>query len=460
MEQETARSAETARYVIRFEHAAKTRLAPWAASAPGSRPWSRRARPSRRASPSPRTPTRTCWRRTVSTAGRRPCRAPFRKPSGRPRADRARDPGADQGAGRFPCRWRRPSGRATRPCVRGSATTCPSRCAPAPPPRTCRTRASPASRTRTCGSSARTPCSSTCALLGEPVLAPARSPTGRPRDRRRSSSAMAVVVQRMVDAGAAGVAMTLNPANGDRSKIVDRVELRARRDRGVAAASRPDSFLVDKVMLEIVERTIGHKQVELVADSAGAPHGARGRRGARAARRPASRPTRCARSRALAKRAEQHYGCPQDIEWAVDADGDDRVLLLQSRPETVWSVASAEAPEQSQAYATGIARPGGHADQSRWRREKKRRMNPAREDRMTAHAVSRAPTTIGAGGAEGWQELYPYYLPFRDETGRDRGGQVLVRRPRSTGRACSSRSTRSWSSSPASASASTTRATT
>ena len=54
---------------------------------------------------------------------------------------------------------------------------------------------------------------------------------------------------------------------------------------------------------------------------------------------------------ALARRAEKHYGCPQDVEWAVEdsPDGADGpaaglavtgaavVLLLQARPETVWS---------------------------------------------------------------------------------------------------------------------------
>jgi pyruvate,water dikinase len=32
---------------------------------------------------------------------------------------------------------------------------------------------------------------------------------------------------------------------------------------------------------------------------------------------------------------ERHYGKPQDIEWALDEQGE--VFLLQSRPETVWS---------------------------------------------------------------------------------------------------------------------------
>ena len=43
---------------------------------------------------------------------------------------------------------------------------------------------------------------------------------------------------------------------------------------------------------------------------------------------------------AVARRVEAHYGAPQDIEWAVLDGGqppDARVVLLQSRPETVWA---------------------------------------------------------------------------------------------------------------------------
>jgi pyruvate,water dikinase len=45
----------------------------------------------------------------------------------------------------------------------------------------------------------------------------------------------------------------------------------------------------------------------------------------------------------LARRAEKHYRCPQDVEWAIDAVSGD-VLLLQSRPETVWSRRVRQAP--------------------------------------------------------------------------------------------------------------------
>ncbi len=40
--------------------------------------------------------------------------------------------------------------------------------------------------------------------------------------------------------------------------------------------------------------------------------------------------------RAIGRKVERHYGRPQDIEWAVDRHSG-AILLLQSRPETVWS---------------------------------------------------------------------------------------------------------------------------
>src|SRR5262249_6831212 len=44
--------------------------------------------------------------------------------------------------------------------------------------------------------------------------------------------------------------------------------------------------------------------------------------------------------RTIARKVERHYGRPQDIEWAVERDTN-AILLLQSRPETVWSAKEA-----------------------------------------------------------------------------------------------------------------------
>ncbi|WP_064750566.1 cytochrome P450 [Solirubrobacter soli] len=139
-------------------------------------------------------------------------------------------------------------------------------------------------------------------------------------DRGIDEPLMAVAVQRMVPARAAGVAMTLNPSNGDRSKIA--VEAAPGVGEAVVGGEvTPDHYLVDKVMLDVVS-------TRPVTDCLSAVEV-----------RQVAR---------LAKLVEQHYGRPQDIEWAIDASG--AVFLLQARPETVW----ANKPLRTTSYATGI----------------------------------------------------------------------------------------------------------
>lgn len=164
---------------------------------------------------------------------------------------------------------------------------------------------------------------------------------------------MAVAVQKMVNARVAGVAMTLNPHNGDRSKIA----IDASWGVGESVVSghvTPDNILLDKVMLSVVTEHIGAKHIELVPD---ADSGALVERSVE----PERRSVRCLTTgeleavATLAKRAERHYGSPQDIEWALDRDlpeGED-LLLLQARPETVHSIktAAAAAPTTSTGFS-------------------------------------------------------------------------------------------------------------
>ncbi|WP_417555281.1 PEP/pyruvate-binding domain-containing protein [Microbacterium sp.] len=148
---------------------------------------------------------------------------------------------------------------------------------------------------------------------------------------------MAVAVQKMVDAKAAGVAMTIDPSNGDRSTIV----IDAAWGLGESVVSgtvTPDNLHIDKVLLTLSEEYIGEKHIEMVpdADSQGVIE------------REVEPERRSIRSidddevkaiATIAKRAEKHFGCPQDIEWAIDRTlpAGENLLLLQSRPETVWS---------------------------------------------------------------------------------------------------------------------------
>ncbi|MBW3605445.1 MAG: PEP/pyruvate-binding domain-containing protein [Actinobacteria bacterium] len=146
---------------------------------------------------------------------------------------------------------------------------------------------------------------------------------------------MSVGVQKMIEPRAAGVAFTLNPTDGDRSQIA----IDAAWGFGEAVVGgevTPDNFVVDKVLREIVSRTISPKTTEY-------------RLNGDTVERATVDDVRCRTAcltddeiqevAAMARRAEQHYGCPQDVEWAIDRhlpDGEN-VVLLQSRPETVWS---------------------------------------------------------------------------------------------------------------------------
>ncbi len=149
--------------------------------------------------------------------------------------------------------------------------------------------------------------------------------------------AMSVGIQKMVRPKTAGVAFTLNPSDGDRSQIA----IDASYGFGEAVVSgevTPDNFLVDKVIMEVVRRTVSPKHMELVLDP-----GTNGvvRRDVERHRQTIACMTddEIKAVAGMAKRAEQHYGSPQDVEWAIDDDlpAPNNVVLLQSRPETVWS---------------------------------------------------------------------------------------------------------------------------
>jgi pyruvate,water dikinase len=101
----------------------------------------------------------------------------------------------------------------------------------------------------------------------------------------------------------------------------------------VAGDVTPDEFWLTKAGLAVTGRTIAHKSRQCVP----APGG----RGVVTVDVPVERRDVASlddeQVRALAElavRVEDHYGCPQDIEWALTRSG--RLVILQSRPETTW----------------------------------------------------------------------------------------------------------------------------
>ncbi len=148
---------------------------------------------------------------------------------------------------------------------------------------------------------------------------------------------ISVGVQKMVNSKAAGVMFTLNPTDGDISKVLIEGSW-GLGETVVSGSVNPDKFVVDKVMLEINERTVSTKHIECVYDL---------ERGevVNADVEENMQCTCCLADdeiKALvraAKNIENHYGRPMDIEWAIDKDipFPKNMFIVQARPETVWS---------------------------------------------------------------------------------------------------------------------------
>ncbi|MBT2594156.1 PEP/pyruvate-binding domain-containing protein [Arthrobacter sp. ISL-72] len=142
-----------------------------------------------------------------------------------------------------------------------------------------------------------------------------------------STVALAVVVQRMVDASVAGVLFTANPVTGRRPEAV----IDASPGLGeavVSGAVNPDHFVVDRATGEILERRPGDKGIAIRP----LPGGGTERVNLAPASGPSLSDFQVRTLASLGSRVERHYGAPQDIEWAID--GTDKVWLTQSRPIT------------------------------------------------------------------------------------------------------------------------------
>lgn len=150
----------------------------------------------------------------------------------------------------------------------------------------------------------------------------------------RDEVLISVGIQKMVDARSSGVMFTVNPSNGDRSKV--RIESNwGLGEAVVSGIVTPDSFLVDKPVYKIADRNIPDKDVMTVTTDSGTEEVevAEDKRDV-----PSVTADEIIHLTDLAKEIENHYDEPQDIEWAIEEQGDDKqYFILQSRPETTWN---------------------------------------------------------------------------------------------------------------------------
>ncbi|MET3176590.1 UNVERIFIED_ORG: phosphohistidine swiveling domain-containing protein [Arthrobacter sp. UYCu721] len=142
---------------------------------------------------------------------------------------------------------------------------------------------------------------------------------------RPDEVAIAVVVQIMVPADAAGVMFSANPVTGERNEVI----IDASAGLGEAVVSglvTPEHYVLDEGG-RLKEWTPGGQEVVIRANAGGGTSETAGTRHTG----PLLTREQIARLAGIAHGAAAHFGRPQDMEWAVAGD---TVHLLQARPMT------------------------------------------------------------------------------------------------------------------------------
>ncbi|AXG09525.1 phosphoenolpyruvate synthase [Haloplanus rubicundus] len=150
---------------------------------------------------------------------------------------------------------------------------------------------------------------------------------------------IAVVVQTMVDAEKSGVMFTSHPSTGDPRIIIEAAW--GLGEAVVSGAVSPDNYVVDRTTGEVETMTVATKKLMHVKDD---ETGETVEREVPEDKRDQQVLTQAEIDRLieLGKKVEDHYGEPQDVEWAV-AGGE--VYMLQSRPITTIDDGATEAED-------------------------------------------------------------------------------------------------------------------
>ena len=142
-----------------------------------------------------------------------------------------------------------------------------------------------------------------------------------------SHLAMGVGCLLMIDASAAGVVYTHDPVNPENDSIMVN-SVFGLGNKIVDGTVNADVFRISRHNTSLIESVIAEKRTKLIADPLGGTKEIDN--DAALVNQPSLNKQQLEKIAEYALKIEEHYGCPQDIEWATDEKGD--VFLLQTRP--------------------------------------------------------------------------------------------------------------------------------
>jgi len=139
---------------------------------------------------------------------------------------------------------------------------------------------------------------------------------------------IAVVVQKMVNSDKAGVMFTANPSNNNMSSLVIEGAF-GLGEVVVGGQVSPDYYEVEKNGLKVKDTRVSHKNFKIIRDEKGRNKSVD--LSDKEAEQPVLSDAEVQEIARLGMKIEQHYGSPQDTEWAMEGG---KVYMVQSRPIT------------------------------------------------------------------------------------------------------------------------------
>lgn len=162
---------------------------------------------------------------------------------------------------------------------------------------------------------------------------------------------IAVVVQRMINSDKSGVIFSRNPVTNDEHVVVEAVF--GLGEGIVSGRIQPDTYVVSRE-LQILDKKIADKEIALVRSSSGETMQAKLTE--EKSKSQVLSDYEIKRAADYALKLEEHYGLPQDIEFAVEA-GD--FYIVQTRPITTLGMKITAEKVEGEAILSGLpASPG------------------------------------------------------------------------------------------------------
>ena len=155
---------------------------------------------------------------------------------------------------------------------------------------------------------------------------------------RHEDVSIAVVVQKMVNSEKSGVMFTSHPVTGEKKCIIEAVF--GLGEAIVSGSVTPDTYIYDRRSKKLIDVKIGEKKFMIVRKDG---ENTKVELDEKTMKKRVLSDQEIEKLVSIGELIEEHYGKPQDVEWAIEKD---KIFIVQSRPVTTIREKKEEVEEE------------------------------------------------------------------------------------------------------------------